>query len=144
MQDRDDQNMNQPGQQGQQFTDKDKQGFGQQGQQSTSQQGQSSTGQTGSAKGAFGEAGGDTTLTQGQKSQFDKEKDKERQGEPGREGFVGTSKEADTSEAYLSESETANSDFAEQGQGATQSRAGTEDIETGRSTQRDASLDDGS
>jgi len=59
-------------------------------------------------------------------------------------GFVGTSKETDSSEAYLSEDETSEAEFAETAQGATEGIAGNEDIETGATTQRDASLDDAS
>jgi hypothetical protein len=126
MENRDDQNKNQTGQQGQQ-------GFGQ-GQQPTGQEGK-----TGSDQGAFGKSGTDTTLAQGQKSEFDKQRLEE---EGSDKGFVGTSEE-DTSESLV---ETGQSDFAESGQGAT-ARTGTasnEDIETGTSATRDATLDDGS
>lgn len=151
MENRDDQNKNQTGQQGLPTDQQNKQGFGQQGQQgqdsfgqqdkqSAGQQGQSSTGQTGSEKGEFGEAGGDTTLAQGQKSQTDKQPEEETGKD---KGFLGTNKE-DSSEAYLSEGETAKSDFAEKGQGATENRAGNEDIESGTTPKRDASLDDAS
>ena len=59
-------------------------------------------------------------------------------------GFVGTSKESDSSEAYLSEDETSQTEFAEAAQGTTEGIAGNEDIETGATTQRDATLDDAS
>jgi len=140
MENRDDQNKNQTGQQGQQgqqFTDKrDQQGYG--------QQGQTSTGQTGSDQGAFGKTGADTTTAADQKSQFDKQ----RQDEAGSDkGFVGTSKEKDTSEAYLAEGDSGQADFAETGQGASENRAASatnEDIESGTPATRDATLDDGS
>jgi hypothetical protein len=130
MENRDDQNKNQTGQQGQQSTDS-------QNKQDLGQEGQSSSGQTGSSQGAFDEKGGDTGLAQGQKSQFDKQSDDETGAD---KGFVGTNKE-DSSKAYLSEAETDKSDFAAQGQGATERN---EDIESGTTPQRDAALDDGS
>ena len=122
MENRDDQNKNQTGQQGQQP-------IGQEG-------------KTGSDQGAFGETGTDTTLAQGQKSQFDKQRQEEEGSE---KGFVGTSEE-DSSESLV---ESGKTDFAETGQGATETRTGTsttsnEDIETGTSATRDAALDDGS
>jgi hypothetical protein len=74
---------------------------------------------------------------QGETSQLDKQ----RQDETGEnKGFVGSSKE-DSTEARLTEDETAQSEFAEQGQGTT---ARNEDIESGTTPQRDAALDDGS
>jgi hypothetical protein len=127
MENRDDQNKNQAGQQGQ-------------GQQPAGQEGR-----TGSDQGAFGTSGG-TSFSQGQTDQLDKQ-DKERAGETGKdEGFVGTSKEKDSSESLVESGET---DFAEAGQGATEARTGTgtgmnEDIETGTTASRDAALDDGS
>ena len=135
MENRDDQNKNQTGQQGQQFSDKqDQQGFG--------QQGQTSTGQTGSDQGAFGQSGDDTTLAQGQKNLADKQREDEGASD---KGFVGTSEE-DSSESLV---ESGKTDFAETGQGATESRTGTgtginEDIESGTTPKRDAALDDGS
>jgi len=75
----------------------------------------------------------------------DKLKDKQRTVEPGSaKGFVGTSKKVDTSGTYLSEDETGETDFAEQGQAALESGAGNEDMESGTSATRDAVLDDGS
>ena len=130
MENRDDQNKNQTGQQGQQFTDKQ----GQQGQTA-------GEGQTGSEQGAFGKTGGETNLAEGQKSQSDKLRQDELGGD---KGIVGTSKEKDTSETLVESGET---DFAETGQGATESRTGSasnEDIETGAMPTRDAALDDGS
>ena len=134
----DDQNKNQAGQQGQSTDQQKQQGFGQ---QSAGQEGR-----TGSDQGAFGTSGG-TSFSQGQTDQLDKQ-DKARTDETGGDkGIVGTSKEKDTSEAYLSEDETAQADFAETGQGATEARAGNaanQDIESGTSPTRDATLDDGS
>ena len=125
MENRNDQDKNQAGQQGQQ------------GQQATPGEGQ-----TGSDQGAFGTGGG-TSFSQGQTDQLDK--DKERTDELGSDkGVVGTSKEKDTSETLV---ETGETDFAETGQGATESRTGSasnEDIETGTTPTRDAALDDGS
>lgn len=54
-------------------------------------------------------------------------------------GFVGTG--TDQSSDYLTKGE--NQDFAPEGQGASDSDAGTSDIETGQSTNIDATLDDG-
>jgi hypothetical protein len=124
MENRDDQNKNQTGQQGQ-------------GQQPIGQEGR-----TGTDQGAFGTSGG--TSPQGQTDQLDKQ-DKKRPDEFGSDkGFVGTSKEEDTSESLV---ETDETDFAETGQGATEARTGAasnEDIETGTTATRDATLDDGS
>lgn len=55
-------------------------------------------------------------------------------------GFVGTGKE-DSSD-YLTKGEQGQ-DFAKEGQGAQDTSAGKTDIETGQSTGRDESLDDG-
>ena len=122
MENRDDQNKNQSGQQGQQSAGQE--------------------GRTGSDQGAFGKSGG-TSFSQGQTDQLDK--DKQRTDETGTDkGFVGTSKEKDASEDLV---ETGETDFAETGQGATEARTGSaanEDIETGTSPTRDATLDDGS
>jgi hypothetical protein len=75
----------------------------------------------------------------------DKQKDKQSSDETGSDkAFVGTSKDKDTSEANLSEDTAGETDLANQGQGALESRAGNEDVETGKSTTRDAVLDDGS
>lgn len=134
MEHRDDQN--QTGQQGQQGQSTD-----QQNQRGLGQQGQTSTGQTGSDQGAFGQSGDDTTLAQGQKNQADKQREDEAASD---KSFLGTSKEEDSSEALV---ETGETDFAETGQGAADSRTGTasnEDIETGTPATRDAALDDGS
>ena len=57
----------------------------------------------------------------------------------GETGFVGSSE--DKSSDYLTKGE--NQDFAPEGQGATDSDAGTSDIETGQSSNVDATLDDG-
>ena len=136
MENRDDQNKNQTGQQGQQGQSTD-----QQNQQGLGQQDQSPTGQTGTDQGTFGQSGDDTTLAQGQKNLADKQREDEAASD---KGFVGTSKEDDTSEALV---ETGETDFAETGQGAAEARTGTasnEDIETGMSATRDATLDDGS
>jgi hypothetical protein len=74
-----------------------------------------------------------------------KQKDRQRTVEPGTaKSFVGTSKEVDTSGAYLSEDDTGETDLAEQVQGVLKSRAGSEDVESGTSAMRDAVLDDGS
>jgi hypothetical protein len=141
MENRDDQNKGQTGQQGQSTDKQNQQGFGQQDTPSAGEEGR-----TGSDQGAFGKSGG-TTFAQGQTGQLDKQ-DKQRSGETASDkGFVGTSKEKDTSEAYLSEDETGQTDFAEQGQGASEAPTGTaanQDIESGASPTRDATLDDGS
>lgn len=60
-------------------------------------------------------------------------------------GFVGAST-GDSSESYVTEDPSAKTDFAEQGQGATEgqdSSAGDSDITTGQPRKDDASLDDG-
>ena len=62
----------------------------------------------------------------------------DKQGSEGGSGFVGSS--ADQSSDYLTKGE--KPDFAPEGQGA--SNAGGSDIETGQSTNIDATLDDGS
>jgi len=54
-------------------------------------------------------------------------------------GFVGS--DGDQSSDYLTKGE--NQDFAPEGQGATDTEAGTADIETGQSQSPDATLDDG-
>lgn len=61
----------------------------------------------------------------------------DKQGSEGGSGFVGSSD--DTSSDYLTKGE--KQDSAPEGQGA--SNAGTSDIETGQSTNIDATLDDG-
>jgi len=60
------------------------------------------------------------------------------QGETGT-GFVGSA--GDQSSDYLTKGE--NQDFQPEGQGATDTEAGTADIETGQSQSPDATLDDG-
>ncbi len=60
-------------------------------------------------------------------------------GEP-ESGFVGST--GDKSSDYLTKGE--NQDFAPEGQGATDTDAGTSDIETGQSSNIDSTLDDGS
>ena len=57
----------------------------------------------------------------------------------GETGFVGSA--GDQSSDYLTKGE--NQDFQPEGQGATDTEAGTADIETGQSTNIDATLDDG-
>ena len=57
----------------------------------------------------------------------------------GETSFVGSS--GDQSSDYLTKGE--NQDFQPEGQGATDTEAGTADIETGQSTNIDATLDDG-
>lgn len=54
-------------------------------------------------------------------------------------GFVGS--DGDQSSDYLTKGE--NQDFAPEGQGASDTNAGTSDIETGQPTSADATLDDG-
>ncbi|MCY7279349.1 MAG: hypothetical protein LH610_00355 [Sphingomonas bacterium] len=54
-------------------------------------------------------------------------------------GFVGSA--GDQSSDYLTKGE--NQDFAPEGQGATDTDAGTSDIETGESSNVDSALDDG-
>ena len=63
-------------------------------------------------------------------------------GEPaeGETGFVGSG--GDQSSDYLTKGE--NQDFQPEGQGATDTNAGTSDIETGQAQSPDATLDDGS
>ncbi|MEO8141854.1 MAG: hypothetical protein ABI617_04265 [Sphingomicrobium sp.] len=61
------------------------------------------------------------------------------QGEP-ESGFVGST--GDQSGDYLTKGE--NQDFQLEGQGATDTDAGTSDIETGQPTSADSALDDGS
>ena len=78
------------------------------------------------------EAGQSDTLTKPQDN-FAADK----QGSEGGSGFVGSS--ADQSSDYLTQGE--KPDFAPEGQGA--SNAGGSDIETGQSTNIDATLDDG-
>ena len=63
----------------------------------------------------------------------------DKQGSEGGSGFVGSSD--DTSSDYLTKGE--KQDFAPEGQGASDTNAGTSDIETGQSTNIDATLDDG-
>ena len=63
----------------------------------------------------------------------------DKQGSEGGSGFVGSSD--DTSSDYLTKGE--NQDFAPEGQGASDTNAGTSDIETGQSSNTDATLDDG-
>ena len=58
----------------------------------------------------------------------------------GETGFVGSA--GDQSSDYLTKGE--NQDFQPEGQGATDTDAGTADIETGQSDSPDATLDDGS
>ena len=58
----------------------------------------------------------------------------------GETGFVGS--DGDQSSDYLTEGE--QQDFQPEGQGATDTDAGTSDIETGQPTSPDATLDDGS
>ena len=84
--------------------------------------------QTGSRPEApFGRAsGGDTTLAQGQTDQLDKRTNSAHDESGKRQGLRRHSKEEDTSEAYLSEGETGETDFAETGQGATEARTGAE------------------
>ena len=62
----------------------------------------------------------------------------EAEGE-GETSFVGSA--GDQSSDYLTKGE--NQDFQPEGQGATDTDAGTSDIETGQSTNIDATLDDG-
>ena len=57
----------------------------------------------------------------------------------GETSFVGSA--GDQSSDYLTKGE--NQDFQPEGQGATDTEAGTADIETGQSTNIDATLDDG-
>ena len=57
----------------------------------------------------------------------------------GEKSFVGSA--GDQSSDYLTKGE--NQDFQPEGQGATDTDAGTSDIETGQSTNIDATLDDG-
>ncbi|MEO7813999.1 MAG: hypothetical protein ABIR87_00985 [Sphingomicrobium sp.] len=63
----------------------------------------------------------------------------DKQGSEGGSGFVGSSD--DKSSDYLTKGE--QQDFAPEGQGASDTNAGTSDIETGQSTNLDATLDDG-
>ena len=63
----------------------------------------------------------------------------DKQGSEGAPGFVGSSD--DKSSDYLTKGE--NQDFAPEGQGASDTNAGTSDIETGQSSNIDATLDDG-
>ena len=58
----------------------------------------------------------------------------------GETSFVGSA--GDQSSDYLTKGE--NQDFQPEGQGATDTNAGTADIETGQSSNIDATLDDGS
>ena len=111
MENRDDQNKNQSGQQGQ-----------------------------AADKSAFGQPVSDASLAPNKTDQINKDEQPPTEAKSDK-GFVGSSKEDDTSEAYLSEKETGKSDFAAQGQGASEQN---EDIESGTSATRDASLDDGS
>ena len=57
----------------------------------------------------------------------------------GKTSFVGSA--GDQSSDYLTKGE--NQDFQPEGQGATDTNAGTSDIETGQSSNIDATLDDG-
>ena len=122
--------------------------FGQQGQdqqfgQGRDQgQGQSPSGEDRGSS-AFGQqgqsAGGDINLadrsgqTGGQSATG--------QGASGDGGFVGSNQ--DNSSDYLTKGEE-NQDFAPEGQGAQDSDAGSSDIETGQSQDRDSNLDDSS
>ena len=63
----------------------------------------------------------------------------DQQGSEDGPGFVGSSD--DQSSDYLTKGE--NQDFAPEGQGASDTNAGTSDIETGQSSNLDATLDDG-
>ena len=63
----------------------------------------------------------------------------DKQGSEDGSGFVGSSE--DKSSDYLTKGE--NQDFAPEGQGASDTNAGTSDIETGQSSNVDATLDDG-
>ena len=58
----------------------------------------------------------------------------------GETSFVGSG--GDKSSDYLTKGE--NQDFQPEGQGATDTNAGTSDIETGQSSNQDSTLDDGS
>ncbi len=129
------------GQQGQQPE------FGQQGQQPTGQQGQSSSGQaepdrsgqtdTLSTDRGFGQGAGGGQSGSGQPGQGG--------GAEGTGGFVGS--QGTGSDDYLrEEGSTGGSDFASQGQGATEGATDNpdEDIETGQRSNRDSDIEGGS
>jgi hypothetical protein len=61
--------------------------------------------------------------------------------QPGEGGFVGSTQ--DKSSDYLTKGEQ-DQDFAPEGQGAQDTSAGSSDVETGQSQDRDSRLDDGS
>ena len=121
---------NETGQQQNQQFGQDRQG-GQS--QSNEDRGSSAFGQPGQS------AGGDTSVSDRTGQTGGQSASGESQS--GDTGFVGSGQ--DNSSDYLTKGEE-NQDFAPEGQGAQDTSAGSSDIETGQSQNRDSSLDDGS
>jgi hypothetical protein len=90
--------------------------------------------ETGQAQGQQPEASQQPQAEQSQPSETSEQSRSE-----GGSGFVGSS--GDQSSDYLTKGE--NEDFAPEGQGASETSSGTSDIETGQSSDVDATLDDG-